>query len=75
MNEFKSEFMKALNDGSEEVLTKEEIKQQEIKMQKYKNIFERPFYSENIYLEFNIMGLKYFYKKSQSELHDIRKLF
>ena len=44
-------------------------------MQKYRNIFERPFYSENIYMELNITGLKQFYIKAKTELLDVRKLF
>ena len=41
----------------------------------YKNVFERPFYSWNLYTEFNITGLQMFYQKAQSELHDLRRLF
>ena len=42
---------------------------------KFKNLFERPSYSENIYLEMNITNLQKIYKKSQAELHEIRHLF
>ena len=42
---------------------------------KYKNLYERPCYSENIYMELNITNLQKFYQKAQSELHDVRRLF
>ena len=76
MQEFKRKFRNALNDaGENEELTAEQLKNLEKKMLKYKNIFERPFYSENVYSEFNITGLRMFYQKAKSELHDIHKLF
>lgn len=59
----------------EKILTEEEKKAAEKKMMKYKNLFERPCYSENIFVELDIINLTRFYQKSQSELHDLRRLF
>lgn len=42
---------------------------------KYRNLFERPCYSDNIYTELRIKGLSIFYQKAKSELHDFRRLF
>lgn len=33
-------------------------------MQFYKNIYERPYYSESIFNEMNITGLRHFYQKA-----------
>ena len=44
-------------------------------MRKYRNLFEKPYIAENIYIEMSITSLKMFYQKAQSELHDLFKLF
>ncbi len=59
----------------DDFLTDEEMKRQKEIFRKYKNLYDRPCYSENLYMELNINNLRIFYQKALSELHDLQKLF
>lgn len=61
--------------NSDDIPDEEERKRQDKIMQKYRELQEIPFYSDNIFMEMNVANLKNFYQRAISELQDARNLF
>lgn len=63
------------NGNQQLYLTEEERLRQEKMMLKYKMMLQKPYLSDNIFMELNITNLSKFYQRAISELQDARDLF
>ena len=61
-------------DTHEEIDSEEEKRMVDI-MCKFKRLIEKPYESDNIFVEMDILNLKKTYQRAQSELHEAFKLF
>jgi hypothetical protein len=80
---FKKNYLKKFNDKIKEeeadelaeIENQEEIDRKNKIMARFRLQIEKPYWSDNIYLELNITNLKYFYDRAKKELRDINDYF
>jgi len=63
------------DEEAEEDEDPDELKQRDLMLARYRTQIEKPYLSDNIFMELNIINLKQFYERARKEQKDINRYF